>query len=125
MLFNSVQREGPGLFVFDTCAQFIRTVPGVPRDQTDMDDVDTDTEDHVADESRYRAVTNPVGQLALLFLSDFFEAGRLPETKMGACFSNGRSRANQIWSRPFHFCFVAWNTCLLIISYLVQPSSRH
>ena len=42
MLFNSVQREGPGLFVFDTCTQFIRTVPGVLRDQTDMDDVDTD-----------------------------------------------------------------------------------
>ena len=60
MLYNSVTREGPGLFVFDTCAQFIRTVPSIPRDERDMDDVDTDTEDHIADESRYRAVTNPV-----------------------------------------------------------------
>ena len=57
MLHNSVYREGPGLFVFDTCAQFIRTVPSIPRDERDMDDVDTDTEDHVADEVRYRCLT--------------------------------------------------------------------
>ena len=57
MLFNAVTREGPGLFVFDTCAQFIRTVPSIPRDERDMDDVDTDTEDHVADEARYRCLT--------------------------------------------------------------------
>ena len=46
-----------GPFVFDTCAQFIRTVPSIPRDERDMDDVDTDTEDHVADEARYRCLT--------------------------------------------------------------------
>ena len=60
MLFNSVSREGPGLFVFDTCNQFIRTVPSIPRDDRDMDDVDTDTEDHVADEARYRALASPI-----------------------------------------------------------------
>ena len=47
-------REAPGLFVFDRCEQFIRTVPGLPRDEKNMDDVDTNTEDHTADEVRYR-----------------------------------------------------------------------
>lgn len=47
-------RENPGLFIFDTCDQFIRTVPVLPRDEKDMDDVDTDAEDHIADEVRYR-----------------------------------------------------------------------
>lgn len=47
-------REAPGLFIFSTCDQFIRTVPVLPRDDRDPDDVDTDAEDHVGDETRYR-----------------------------------------------------------------------
>ena len=47
-------REYPGLFVFRRCQDgFIRTVPSIPRDPKDLDDVDTDAEDHVADEVRY------------------------------------------------------------------------
>ncbi|MCG8643424.1 MAG: hypothetical protein MI862_27095 [Desulfobacterales bacterium] len=46
--------EEPGLFIFSTCSHFIRTVPVLPRDPKDMDDVDTDAEDHVYDEVRYR-----------------------------------------------------------------------
>ena len=47
-------REYPGLFVFRNCQDgFIRTLPTIPRDIKDMDDVDTDAEDHVADEVRY------------------------------------------------------------------------
>ena len=47
-------REYPGLFVFRTCKDgFIRTVPTISRDLKDPDDVDTETEDHVADEVRY------------------------------------------------------------------------
>lgn len=49
-------RELPGLYVFDTCPQFVRTVPTLPRDEKDPDDVDTTTEDHVGDESRYRVL---------------------------------------------------------------------
>jgi hypothetical protein len=47
-------REEPGLFVLESCRQFIRTVPPIPRDRKDPDDVDTDVEDHIADEARYR-----------------------------------------------------------------------
>ena len=46
--------EEPGIFVFDTCSEFIRTVPSLPRSARDPDDVDTDAEDHIGDESRYR-----------------------------------------------------------------------
>jgi hypothetical protein len=59
MLKASSQRpmEEPGLLVFDTCRHFIRTVPVLPRDPKDEDDVDTDAEDHIGDAARYRLVT--------------------------------------------------------------------
>lgn len=48
------KREWAGMFVFRTCQHgFIRTVPTIPRSAKDLDDVDTDAEDHTADESRY------------------------------------------------------------------------
>lgn len=48
-------REAPGLFVVaEECSQFLRTVLSLPRDPKDLDDVDTDAEDHIADEVRYR-----------------------------------------------------------------------
>ncbi len=47
-------REKRGLFVFRGCEQFLRTVPTLPRDDDDLDDVDTDAEDHIGDEVRYR-----------------------------------------------------------------------
>ena len=46
-------REAPGLFVQAHCEHFQRTVPVLPRDDKDLDDVDSDAEDHVADETRY------------------------------------------------------------------------
>ncbi|MBL8968260.1 MAG: terminase family protein [Spirochaetaceae bacterium] len=47
--------EEPGLFVFDACtAGFIRTVPVLPRDERNPDDVDSAAEDHAYDETRYR-----------------------------------------------------------------------
>ena len=54
---NSAGGEGPGLYVFDTCRQFIRTVPALPRDSRNTDDVDTETEDYCGDDARYRCLT--------------------------------------------------------------------
>lgn len=52
---DGLPREKPGLFVVaDECPQFIRTMLSLPRDEDDLDDVDTEAEDHVADEVRYR-----------------------------------------------------------------------
>lgn len=47
-------REEPGLFVFSNCTHWLRTVPSLPRDEKDPDDVDTEAEDHCGDETRYR-----------------------------------------------------------------------
>jgi len=47
-------REEPGLFVMDCCQQAILTLPSLPRDNKDLDDVDTEAEDHTGDAVRYR-----------------------------------------------------------------------
>jgi hypothetical protein len=47
--------ETPGMFVFSTCRHFIRTIPNIPRDLNDPDDIDSASEDHIADETRYEA----------------------------------------------------------------------
>lgn len=48
--------EEPGLWVFDSCRQFIRILPMLPRDEKKPDDVDTKAEDHIGDETRYRVL---------------------------------------------------------------------
>lgn len=47
-------REKPGLFITERCHQFQHTVPSLSRLDRDMDDIDTEAEDHIADETRYR-----------------------------------------------------------------------
>ena len=49
--------EEPGLLVFSNCQDgFIRTVPVLPRKETNREDVDTEAEDHTGDEVRYRVL---------------------------------------------------------------------
>lgn len=48
--------EEPGLFAFDHCLHFSRTIPVLPRDQRKADDVDTEAEDHLGDAIRYRCL---------------------------------------------------------------------
>lgn len=43
----------PQMYVFETCTEFIRTVPILARDDHDYEDIDTTQEDHAADEARY------------------------------------------------------------------------
>jgi hypothetical protein len=61
MMKASTQRpmEEAGLFIFDNCHHFIRTVPTLPRDERKTDDVNTEAEDHIADEARYRLLEPP------------------------------------------------------------------
>ena len=49
--------EDPGLFIFDSCRGWIRTVPVLPRDDRDQDDVDSEAEDHPYDATRYRLLS--------------------------------------------------------------------
>ena len=46
-------REDPCLRIFRTCDQFIRTIPALPTSREDPEDVDTHSEDHIGDDTRY------------------------------------------------------------------------
>lgn len=50
----------PLLYVFDTCKHFIRTIPALVYDESNVEDIDTDGEDHIYDELRYVAMQNPI-----------------------------------------------------------------
>ena len=50
----------PMLYVFSTCKHFIRTVPSLVYDESDVEDIDTDGEDHIYDELRYVCMKNPI-----------------------------------------------------------------
>lgn len=56
--------ERPGLFVFSTCRQTIRTLPTLPRDEKNPDDVDSNSEDHIGDMIRYRITQRSGGMRA-------------------------------------------------------------
>lgn len=49
----------PMIYVFSTCVDFVRTVPVLQHDETRPEDLDTDSEDHVADEARYACMSRP------------------------------------------------------------------
>lgn len=50
----------PMLYVFSTCRNFIRTVPNLVYDDTHVEDIDTDGEDHIYDMARYVCMKNPI-----------------------------------------------------------------
>lgn len=52
----SVKREGPGIYFMDHCRASLALLPTIPRDEDDPEDVDTEAEDHVYDEARYRCL---------------------------------------------------------------------
>jgi len=51
--------EEPALFFFDTCREAIRTLPAQQHDEARPEDIQTDGEDHCADEIRYSCLSNP------------------------------------------------------------------
>jgi len=49
----------PMLYFFDTCVDSIRTIPLLQHDEKHLEDIDTDMEDHAADECRYACMSRP------------------------------------------------------------------
>lgn len=49
----------PMIYTFSTCADSIRTIPALQHDQDKPEDLDTDGEDHAADEWRYACMSRP------------------------------------------------------------------
>lgn len=54
------EEDAPMLFVFETCRDFIRTVPTLQHDGARPEDLDTAGEDHIADETRYACLSRPL-----------------------------------------------------------------
>lgn len=54
-------RERAGLFAMSNCTHFQDLFPNLPRDEKDTDDVDTEAEDHIGDETRYKALDMILG----------------------------------------------------------------
>jgi hypothetical protein len=50
----------PMLYVYDSCAAFLRTIPRLCYDELRPEDLDTTQEDHVADEWRYLCMARPI-----------------------------------------------------------------
>ena len=50
----------PKLQVFSTCKDFIRTVPNLPYSEKKPEDVDSEAEDHIYDETRYVCMDHPI-----------------------------------------------------------------
>lgn len=49
----------PMLYLFANCTHTIRTIPALQHDQDHLEDVDSDGEDHAADETRYACMARP------------------------------------------------------------------
>jgi hypothetical protein len=65
----------PMLFVFTTCRDLVRTLPALQHDALRPEDVDTDGEDHAADELRYACMSRPwvpaARKAAVVQISDY------------------------------------------------------
>ena len=56
------ERGIPMLYIFRTCREFLRTLPTLQYSKVYPEDVDSDLEDHIADESRYLCMMVPMRQ---------------------------------------------------------------
>lgn len=52
--------DTPGLYVFNTCKDFIRTVPTLPYSTVKPEDIDTHAEDHAYDSLRYMCMARAI-----------------------------------------------------------------
>ncbi len=57
---NDDKKKEPRLRVFSTCRNLIRTLPVLPLDENNPEDVNTDAEDHAYDALRYGCMSRPM-----------------------------------------------------------------
>ncbi len=57
----SFDKDGyPQMYIFNTCKDFIRTIPALIYSEKRAEDLDTSMEDHIADETRYFCMSRPI-----------------------------------------------------------------
>lgn len=49
----------PMLYFLDCCEDSVRTIPALPHDEHNAEDIDTEAEDHAGDETRYACMSRP------------------------------------------------------------------
>lgn len=87
----------PRMYIFSNCKGFIRTMPGLMYSDTKPEDLDTDGEDHIADETRYMCMSRPVKPILtqkpeIIFTSD-------PLDMLGDARKRGRVITTQVRMR--------------------------
>lgn len=52
----------PMIYIFSNCKEFIRTIPNLVYSEKKVEDIDTETEDHIYDEARYALQEHVIGR---------------------------------------------------------------
>ena len=58
--FSFDENGYPMAYIFNTCRPFLRTIPNLIYDTVNVEDVNTDCEDHDYDAMRYFFMANPI-----------------------------------------------------------------
>jgi hypothetical protein len=75
----------PMIYFFNTCRDAIRTIPVLQHDLTRVEDIDTESEDHAADEVRYACMSRPwVAQPVVKKLPQMFDYKPMSSRNEGA-----------------------------------------
>jgi len=70
----------PMLYFFSTCTHAIRTLPMLQHDKTNAEDLDSDMEDHAADEIRYGVMSRPWAKVKPQTAEDALKRAQRPMT---------------------------------------------
>jgi hypothetical protein len=63
----------PMMYVFNNCKSFIRTIPTLIYDEHKVEDLNTEGEDHIADETRYMCMARPIKPRKATKLDEFYK----------------------------------------------------
>lgn len=69
----------PMLVFFSTCKDSLRTIPSLPHDPDKPEDLDTEAEDHAADETRYACMSRPWNPVASSTSKEDYDPYEEPE----------------------------------------------
>lgn len=78
----------PMMYIFNTCQAFIRTIPLLMYSKTKVEDLDTEGEDHAADETRYMCMMRQIKPVKPIIPSRYkqsmlYQALQIPEEDLG------------------------------------------
>ena len=77
----------PRLYVFENCRDFTRTIPLLMYDEHKVEDLDTEGEDHIADETRYMCQSKPIKpvkpkEIDTYYSSELYKALEIPKENL-------------------------------------------